>query len=69
MTNVFNIFVILQIFNMINCRKINDELNIFAGILDNKMFIIIWVIIFGVQAIIIELTSIVFEVSYGGLPW
>lgn len=69
MTNVFNIFVILQLFNMINCRKINDELNIFQGIFDNYMFLMIFVAICAVQAIIVEFTSIVFLVSYGGLPW
>ena len=69
MTNVFNIFVFLQIFNMINCRKINDEKNIFDGIFDNKMFSIVWVIIVIVQVLLIEFCSIAFDVSYGGLPW
>lgn len=32
MTNVFNVFVCMQIFNMINVRKVNDERNIFDGI-------------------------------------
>jgi len=31
-TIVFNVFVFMQIFNMINSRKINDELNVFKGI-------------------------------------
>jgi len=46
-TNVFNIFVVLQIFNMINCRKINDEKNVFAGVFDNYMFGLIWLVICG----------------------
>jgi Ca2+ transporting ATPase len=45
MTNVFNIFVVLQIFNMINARKINDEKNIFEGFFTNKMFIFVWLTI------------------------
>jgi P-type Ca2+ transporter type 2B len=45
MTNVFNIFVLLQIFNMINARKVNDEKNIFDGIFANGMFMIVFVII------------------------
>ena len=45
--NVFNVFVVLQIFNMLNARKINDELNIFDGILSNVMYIVIWFIIAG----------------------
>jgi hypothetical protein len=48
MTNVFNIFVLFQIFNMINCRKVNDEKNIFEDMFSNWMFPLIWVIIFGV---------------------
>lgn len=31
----------MQIFNMINARKINDELNIFKGMLENKTFLLI----------------------------
>ena len=45
MTNVFNVFVYMQIFNMINCRKINDEWNILDGIQKSKMFIAIFFII------------------------
>jgi magnesium-transporting ATPase (P-type) len=69
MTNVFNIFVYLQVFNMINCRKINDEKNIFEGIHTNWMFLAIWLVIAGMQVIIIEFFQIVFDVSPGGLPW
>lgn len=47
MSNVFNVFVVMQIFNMINCRMINDEVNIFKGIFDNSTYVIIWVVIFG----------------------
>jgi Ca2+ transporting ATPase len=69
MTNVFNIFVVLQIFNMINARKINDEKNIFDGIFTNPMFLIIWFIIIIGQVIIVEFTGIVFHVCPGGVPW
>ena len=41
-TIVFNAFVFMQIFNMICSRKINDELNVFSGILKNKIFLIIF---------------------------
>lgn len=47
MTNVFNVFVFLQIFNMVNARKIYDEKNIFDSIFTNKMFLIIWIFIIG----------------------
>ena len=69
MTNVFNIFVFLQIFNMINARKINDEKNVFEGIFTNKMFIFIWFFIAIVQVLLVEFGSTAMEVSPGGLPW
>jgi len=47
MSNVFNVFVVMQIFNMINCRKINDELNVFTGIFDNYTYLLIFGFIFG----------------------
>ena len=46
MTIVFTAFVFMQIFNMINSRKIHDEKNIFEGLFSNYLFIAIWVIIF-----------------------
>lgn len=44
---VFNIFVWLQVFNMICARKINDEINIFQGIHTNIMFICVFLGIAG----------------------
>ena len=41
---VFNVFVMLQVFNEFNSRKINNEWNIFSHIFDNPMF---WYIIIG----------------------
>jgi len=52
LTFIFTAFVLLQIFNMICARKINDELNILEGILGNPIFLIIWVIIIAGQIII-----------------
>jgi magnesium-transporting ATPase (P-type) len=40
-TIVFNSFVMLQLFNQINARKIHDEANILDGILDNQLFLYI----------------------------
>lgn len=47
LTFIFTAFVLMQIFNMICARKINDELNIFEGIFRNFIFITIWIIIIG----------------------
>ena len=53
MTNVFNVFTVMQIFNLINCRVINDEINVFKGIFSNWMFIFVLAGIIGGQVIII----------------
>eukprot|EP00343_Euplotes_focardii_P011620 CAMPEP_0205832224 /NCGR_PEP_ID=MMETSP0206-20130828/46399_1 /ASSEMBLY_ACC=CAM_ASM_000279 /TAXON_ID=36767 /ORGANISM="Euplotes focardii, Strain TN1" /LENGTH=239 /DNA_ID=CAMNT_0053137571 /DNA_START=191 /DNA_END=910 /DNA_ORIENTATION=- len=66
-TIVFTVFVMLQVFNMLNARKINDETNIFSGMFDNPMFLTIWVAIFVVQIFITQFTADVFQVHRGGL--
>jgi len=38
-TLVFNAFVFAQIFNSINCRRLDSRLNIFEGILKNRFFV------------------------------
>ena len=63
MSVVFTAFVFMQVFNMINARKINDELNPFSGIFGNSMFIIIWVIIFIVQILLSQFTQDIFKVA------
>jgi len=68
-TVVFNTFVFMQIFNMINARKINDELNIFEGIHHNSAFMIIFVLITVIQIFIIQFTQDVFQVARDGLAW
>jgi len=66
-TIVFTVFVMLQVFNMLNARKINDEVNIFSGMGDNSMFLLIWVGIFVVQILITQFTADVFMVCREGL--
>ena len=68
-TILFNVFVFMQIFNMINWRKINDEFNVFSGIHKNRSFIIIISIITIIQFIIVQFTQDVFEVCRSGLTW
>ena len=43
-TLVFNTFVFAQIFNLLNCRRLDDKLNIFEGIFGNGYFIAITLI-------------------------
>lgn len=40
-TLVFNAFVFAQIFNSVNCRRLDRKLNIFEGVLRNWYFIVI----------------------------
>jgi Ca2+ transporting ATPase len=53
MTFIFNLFIWLQIVNMIAARKINDELNLCKDFWANPAFLIIWVVIVGVNFLII----------------
>jgi len=39
MTLIFNLFVFLQIFNFINARKIEDEINVFEGLSKSHWFV------------------------------
>lgn len=52
-TYVFNIFVMLQVFNFMNARKINDEINIFEGLFRSKLFLAILALIVCLQVIFI----------------
>jgi Ca2+ transporting ATPase len=45
-TIVFNVLILMTLFNEINARKIHDERNVFSGILRNPYFIVIWLICF-----------------------
>ncbi|KAJ5166082.1 calcium ion P-type ATPase [Penicillium capsulatum] len=60
-TVVFNAFVFMQIFN--HCRRIDNRLNIMEGILSNRWFIVIQVIIIGGQVMIIFLGGKAFSVQ------
>jgi Ca2+ transporting ATPase len=62
-TVVFTAFVYMQVFNMINARKIHDEINICAGIHKNMLFAGIWVGIAFVQFLITQYCGDVFDVS------
>ncbi|EFA81180.1 hypothetical protein PPL_06017 [Heterostelium album PN500] len=54
-TIIFNTFVFLQIFNEINCRRIDNKTrNVFQGILQNWQFLTIMSITIVVQFILVE---------------
>ncbi len=50
-TIIFNVFVIMTLFNEINGRKIHEERNVFDGIQNNYIFIVIWIICLAGQVI------------------
>ncbi|CBZ53551.1 hypothetical protein NCLIV_033380 [Neospora caninum Liverpool] len=66
-TLVFNVFVFMQIFNMINARKINDEWNVLSGVLRNKMWIFIAFFIFTVQVLVVEFGGLALSCHKQGL--
>nr|XP_056722965.1 plasma membrane calcium-transporting ATPase 2 isoform X9 [Euleptes europaea] len=59
-TIIFNTFVMMQLFNEINARKIHGERNVFDGIFRNPIFCTIVLGTFGVQIVIIQ---------FGGKPF
>ncbi|KAJ7475762.1 calcium-transporting ATPase [Mycena latifolia] len=69
-TLVFNAFVFAQIFNSVNCRRLDRKLNIFEGINRNWYFIVITLIEIGVQILIVFIGGAAFEVTpIGGREW
>uniref|UniRef100_A0A8C3APU4 Calcium-transporting ATPase n=1 Tax=Cyclopterus lumpus TaxID=8103 RepID=A0A8C3APU4_CYCLU len=59
-TIIFNTFVLMQLFNEINARKIHGERNVFDGIFHNPIFCSIVVGTFAVQIVIVQ---------WGGKPF
>ncbi|XP_074929518.1 plasma membrane calcium-transporting ATPase 2 isoform X6 [Chelonoidis abingdonii] len=59
-TIIFNTFVMMQLFNEINARKIHGERNVFDGIFRNPIFCTIVLGTFAVQIVIVQ---------FGGKPF
>ena len=51
---IFNVFVWCQLFNEYNARMIGNELNMFAGIQDSSMFLLVSIFSMLLQVLIIE---------------
>jgi len=62
-TFIFNIFVLMQLFNEINSRKVNLDKNVFEGFFLNKAFSIVLVVTFILQILIIQFGSFAFMTS------
>uniref|UniRef100_A0A8C5WB95 Calcium-transporting ATPase n=1 Tax=Leptobrachium leishanense TaxID=445787 RepID=A0A8C5WB95_9ANUR len=59
-TIIFNTFVMMQLFNEINARKIHGERNVFDGIFKNPIFCAIVLGTFAIQIVIVQ---------FGGKPF
>jgi Ca2+-transporting ATPase len=69
-TLVFNAFVFAQIFNSVNCRRLDNKLNIFEGLTNNWYFMIITLIEIAVQILIVYVGGAAFQVTrIGGREW
>jgi len=69
-TVTFNTFVWLQIFNEVNCRRLDNKLNVFSGIHRNFFFIGITLIMISGQIIIVFVGGTAFAVTrLNGTQW
>ncbi|RCH98722.1 hypothetical protein CU098_001564, partial [Rhizopus stolonifer] len=60
-TMVFNVFVFLQVFNEINCRRIDNTINVFKDMFDNWIFIAVQVAVVVGQYLIVTFGGIAFK--------
>ncbi|KAI9317889.1 hypothetical protein BX666DRAFT_2026298 [Dichotomocladium elegans] len=60
-TMIFNVFVFMQVFNQLNCRRIDDQLNILRGISKDRLFLAIQVLIIVGQFCIVQFGGIAFK--------
>ncbi|KAH9481469.1 Calcium-transporting ATPase 2 [Psilocybe cubensis] len=69
-TLVFNAFVFAQIFNSVNCRRLDSKLNIFEGITKNRFFIGITLLEIVIQVLIVFVGGAAFQVTrISGREW
>ncbi|KAI9844319.1 MAG: plasma membrane calcium [Thelocarpon superellum] len=69
-TIVFNTFVWMQIFNELNCRRLDNKFNIFEGMHRNWIFVVINAIMIGGQILIMFVGGLAFQiVGLNGTQW
>jgi len=56
-TFCYNVFVLMTLFNEMNARKIHGERNIFSGFFRNPLFIVIWLVTFGLQVALVQVNG------------
>ena len=69
MTLIFNIFVVYTLFNQINCRIIDDSINICSRINKGLMFILVTSCELLIQILIVQFGSGIFHCVSGGLSY
>ena len=62
-TLIFNTFVFMQIFKLVNSRRIDNKLNIFEGLMKNQLFMLMASIMVAGQVLIIFVGSTAFSVE------
>ncbi len=60
-TIIYNAFVLAQLANEVCSRKIYNELNMFSGLLSNRMFLAILFISLSVQVVTVQFAQVVFK--------
>ncbi|KAI9203842.1 PMCA-type calcium-translocating P-type ATPase [Polychytrium aggregatum] len=69
-TILFNTFVFLQIFNLINCCRIDNQLNVFRNFFRNPIAIGIVIFIAIGQALIVQFGAVAFQTTpLSGVQW
>lgn len=69
-TIVFNTFVWMQIFNEFNNRRLDNKFNIFEGLHRNQFFIVINILMVGLQVVIVFFGGQAFSiVRINGIQW
>jgi hypothetical protein len=66
-TIIFNTYVLMQLFNEVNCRKLEGEHNVFEGITNNKYFLRIWLTTLVLQVIFAQFGGPIIGCSSKGL--
>jgi Ca2+-transporting ATPase len=62
-TLVFNCFVFCQIFNQLNCRRLDRKFNVLEGFFRNYYFMVIFAIMVGGQVLIVQVGGAAFQVT------
>lgn len=69
-TVVFNTFVWMQVFNVFNCRRLDNKFNVFEGMFQNYWFLGINTVIIGGQIMIVYIGGQAFRVTrLNGVLW